>query len=924
MHEFLQFVLLGLGSGAVYALSAQGIVLVYRGSGVVNLAHGGIGIASAFLFWDLRAGLSLPVVPAALIAVLFGAIVGLLFHRLVMMRLSNASALVRVVATLALLILLQGLATKRYGGSLKHAEQLVPTTNIPLPGGLSITADRVVYLVLSVVFAAILWFVYKYTKFGIGTSAVAENPRAAASLGWSAGLVAAVNWAAGCALASVSSIILAPISGLTVDAMTGLLLLTLSAALIGGFRSFWLTLAGGVGLGVASSLLAYYGPKWGSWTFGLQDALPFFVIVVFLVFRGRPLPLRDAFLDRQPLLGSGRVRLVPLVVVAVVLGLIVVQSNYLWADAFVTTFAVATILLSIVVVTGYAGQISLAQFSVAVFGGWVASRMILSFRLPFELSAVIGIIACIALGQLFALPAVRTRGINLAIVTLGLGGALHAMIFANADYTGGITGAEVGEPTLFGIDIGATLYPERYALVAGGALIVCTILVANLRRGRAGRRLIAVRANERAAASLGIDVMGAKLYAFGLSSAIAAVGGIIYLFRSPIIVFGGLSNEQSITYVGLAVIGGLGFLVGPLVGALLATGSVLALLVDQVFGPGVSSWLQAVSGLLLLLLLIQEPDGAVKANLDQGRWLWKRVRGRRNVQLPQPVERDDHDKPTSTRAHVAGNGNRNRVTPKSLVVRDISVMYGRVAACKDVSLEVEPGTIVGLIGPNGAGKTTLIDAITGFVTPTSGSIRMEGEDLTRRSAMQRSRRGLTRSFQSLELFEDMTVRENMQAASDKRDRIAGLTDLVYPKKPELSDAAKAVLTEFRLTKFMDRRVDSLSYGERRLLSVARAVATGPSVILLDECAAGLTSVESAELATVVRSLADEWGIGVLVVEHDMNFVMSVCDRVVVLEFGEVIADGTPDVVREDNRVKAAYLGMGDTEESDVQAVLDGS
>ena len=195
-------------------------------------------------------------------------------------------------------------------------------------------------------------------------------------------------------------------------------------------------------------------------------------------------------------------------------------------------------------------------------------------------------------------------------------------------------------------------------------------------------------------------------------------------------------------------------------------------------------------------------------------------------------------------------------------------------------------------GPNGAGKTSVIDAVTGF-TRASGSVRLDGKELMGMPAAKRARAGVSRSFQSLELFEDTSVFDNLRAASDPRDKLSYLRDLVYPASPPLPSSVVAAIREFGLEDDLDRNVQDLPYARRRLLAIARAIASQPSVLLLDEPAAGLGDVETAELAHLVRRLADDWGIAVLLIEHDMNFVMSVCDRIVVLDFGRQIAEGTP-------------------------------
>jgi sulfate-transporting ATPase len=241
----------------------------------------------------------------------------------------------------------------------------------------------------------------------------------------------------------------------------------------------------------------------------------------------------------------------------------------------------------------------------------------------------------------------------------------------------------------------------------------------------------------------------------------------------------------------------------------------------------------------------------------------------------------------------------------------VRVRFGGVVAVDGVSLDVNPGEVVGLIGPNGAGKTTLIDVVTGFTRPQEGHVELDEATIDGWSARRRARAGVARSFQSLELFEDMTVRDNMRTASDRRDPLAYLTDLVWPGDPPLHSTAIAALREFGLEEDLDRRPGEQPYGRRRLVGIARAVATQPSVLLLDEPAAGLDERETAELGDLVRRLAKEWGLGVLLVEHDVSLVMSVCDRIVALDFGRVIAEGTPAEVGSHEAVIAAYLGEPD-------------
>ncbi|MDX2541437.1 ABC transporter permease subunit [Streptomyces sp. WI04-05B] len=910
MDDILRFALLGLGLGALYALTAHGIVLVYRGSGVLNLAHGAIGMAGAYVQWELATEHGVPYWPATACGVLASALLGVLTHLLVLRPLRRASTLARLVATLAVFIVLTAVAVKRYGAGLELVPGKLPTRLLTIAGA-TVSEDRLWLIGIALAVTVALHLLYKRTLFGLGTTAVAENEGAAASLGWSPDLIATGNWALGSALAGLTGILIVPVIGLSVTGLTTLLLSALAAALVGRFSSFPVTLAGGLAIGIVQSELT----RFGSGVTGLASSVPFLCIALVLVARGRALPLRGTFLDRLPALGTGRVRPVPLALAVVVALLLVSVSTPLWADAVTNTLVLSLIILSITVVTGYAGQVSLAAYALAGTGAFIAGHAAADWGWPFELALLAGVLGTVPIGLLFALPAVRTRGVNLAIITLGLGTTLEAMVFQNTGLstTPGSDGIVVGKQTLFGIGVSGVDHPQRYAAVVLVLFVAAALVVANVRRSRTGRRLIAVRANERAAAALGIDVRAAKLYAFGLSSAIAALAGVLTGFRSTSVVFSDFASFDSITALGLAVIGGVGFLVGPLFGATFAAGTVGARFGDLVL-PGLSDWMPLIGGIILVLTLVGNQDGIGK---DVGRPA-KAIRRRPAPERGRVASARTETVPTGATgtAEAAGAADSGetaasdvpRAEPLPLHVRDLTVRYGGVVAVDGLSLDVEPGQVVGLIGPNGAGKTSAIDAVTGFTRASSGAVRLGGREVTRLPVHRRASAGLSRSFQSLELFEDMTVLDNLYAACDRPGRWAWLTDLIRPGSRPLPAHVLVAIREFALQDSLDRPVGDLSYGERRLLAIARSVAASPSVLLLDEPAAGLSDDETRELAQLVRRLAEDWGMGVLLVEHDVDMVMSVCDQIVVLDFGHRICAGTPEEVRRDPAVRAAYLG----------------
>jgi ABC-type branched-subunit amino acid transport system ATPase component/branched-subunit amino acid ABC-type transport system permease component len=892
LEEVLRFALLGLGVGALYSLASQGLIVIYRGSGVLNFALGAMGMVGVYLQWELHNEHGWAFIPSAIVGVAFSALVGALTYVFIMRPLRRVSPLVRVIATLGVLTTLQAIAVLRYGTSPKFVPSELPTKVLNIHKTIAISEDRLILVGIAIVLTTVLWLLYKRTRFGVGTTAVAENERVASALGWSPDRIATINWALGSGIAGFAAILIAPIVTLQITVMTSLILAATAAALVAGFRSFPIALLAGIVIGIAQTELNRYVTQPG---FG--ESVPFIVIIIMLVFRGQAIPLRDHFLQRLPSVGSGRIRPQVLIPAVALVCLVISVLNPVWIDSVNVTIAYAVILLSIVVLTGYAGQLSLAQFAIAGFGAWIAGRLVATTDVSFLPAMVIAVLATVPVGALFALPAVRTRGINLAIVTLGLGVAIELMIFRNSALTGNFIGTRVGEANLLGWDIDSIGHPARYAFFSLALFLICALVLSNVRRGASGRRLIAVRTNERAAAALGIGVPAAKLYAFGLSAGIAALGGILYAFRLETIDYTQFTSFISILLVGLALIGGLGYLFGAMLGATLAAGAFGQQILNEVFGQSVGKYIGLISGLSIIALVLLNPDGIARAQIDQLGWIADKLTKRfpRLRRGPKPRE-------------PLPQASLERVPPATLAVRELGVSYGRNIAVDDVSLEVRPGKITGLIGPNGAGKTTLIDAVTGFTAMRAGSVALDGEPITKWSVARRARHGVGRSFQSLELFEDSTVLENLRVASDPPGALTYLRDLVWPKTPSLPGVVVAAIKEFGLEDDLDRQVSDLPYGKRRLLAIARAVAMHPQILLLDEPAAGLGSLETEELADLVKRLASDWGMGVLLVEHDVNFVMSVCDYIVVLDFGREISRGAPAEVRNDPAVIASYLG----------------
>jgi ABC-type branched-subunit amino acid transport system ATPase component/branched-subunit amino acid ABC-type transport system permease component len=890
----LNLLIAGLPLTAVIALLGCSIVVVHRGTGVPNFAAGAIGMFGAYIFYKMWPGHGVPW-PVALVASLACcAALGLAMHWVVMKRLRDCGMATKVIATLALQLLLLAVAEQYFApdGSVVAVAGFVSTRNFHL-GSVSIELQQVWLVLIALAVAGVLLAVQYKSRFGLATTAVCENETVAAGMGWSPDVIAGANWALGSAIAGIGIILLAPVSGLAPDSLTFLVVPALGAALAGRFDSIALTLAGAfvIGVGEAEIGLVTTAPGWA-------EAAPLLVIVAVLVVRGQRRFDRLEVVRRAPSVGSGRVG--PGAVIAIVAAvLLVLVTSENWLIALTTSIIFAVGMLSVVVITGYAGQLSLAQYGLAGISAYVMTALAAGAGLPYALAAVIGILAAPVAGLVLALPALRTQGSTLAIATLSLVVVIEDLLLDNQSTTGWLYSKSLPSASIGGLNLSPIADPRAFAFIALLFLVLATLVVTNLRRSGTGRKLLAIRTNPNAAASLGISPTRTKIYAFLVASAIAGLCGVLTEAQLYYPDFNPFSADSSIILVLQATIGGIGWIVGALFGGLGAAGGLFSKVIGLILQP--SNWLNLITGLGAILVVLQSPDGVAPLQAQQMRAIvaWVRRAMRRR---PRPASSDPF-----ARAVARGSVMAEPREPSRLEVSRLSVTFGVVKALSEVSLAVTPGEIVGLIGPNGAGKSTFIEATCGGVR-ARGSVTMDGRPIDVLSPSARAVAGLARSFQHLELFEDMTVGENLLAASERFSWARGTADLVWPRKPVATEHASMAMRAFGLEDYLAMPPRSLDHGRRRLVAIARALATNPAVLLLDEPAAGLDAAERRELGDLLRNVVGTWGIGVLVVEHDVNLVFGVCDRVVVLVNGQVIASGTPEAVRTDPRVREAYLG----------------
>jgi ABC-type branched-subunit amino acid transport system ATPase component/branched-subunit amino acid ABC-type transport system permease component len=911
--SYLQFVLLGLATGALTALVALGIVLVYKSSRVINFASGALGGVAAYACYFLRSD-GLPAALCIVIGMLLGALLGVLTWG-VLHLLRGAALIVRLVATLALFSMGEAFMTLKWGPNPVLPAPFLPAQNVPLFDHTTIGLDRLILIGLALLLAVALRVLYGKSRFGLVTAAVAESRDTAAGAGICAARVEVVNFAVAGALSALAAICLAPIVSLSASVLAVTVIPALAACVVGRFSSFGITVAAALAIGIAQDELLLTQPSIAS-ALGVNDAslaglaqvVPLAILLVYMIVSGRSRLQRGETLARLPSVGDGRIPVLPgLAGVALAVALLVGAGP--WTTGLTTTFAVAIVIQSVIVLTGYAGQLSLGQFALAGFGAWVAARLVSVNGFPFSAALAVAVLVTMVLGAIVALPALRTRGTNLAVATLAIALMLSALIFTNPSLTGGFTGLPVHGLRVLGISIDPITHGRMYGGMTLVLLVLCGLLVANIRRGAVGSRMLAVRGNERAAAALGIRVTEVKVYAFALSAAIAAVGGVCLAFQEPNIDVTQFGVVLSILIIQFAVIGGIGWGSGVTVGALGAPGGLLAAILTQLVPGGfdITDWLAVVAGSVLIIVLRTAPDGMAA--------VYSRVLGRHL----NPWRLGHDARLAGPAAALTGHPRR----PARLVVDAVTVRFGGLTALDRVSLAVNPGEIVGLIGPNGAGKTTLLDAATGFTVPQAGRILLDGTDLTRWSPERRARRGVLRSWQAVELFEDLSVWDNLLAGTDAGSKLPYLTDLVRPGRRRPAGLMLGIVREFRLDPFLGSRPSELPQGTSRLVGIARAMTANPAILLLDEPAAGLDEHESAELGAAIRDIAGNRGIGVLVIEHDVPFLTRISDRMIALDFGSVVAHGSPREVIEHPEVVASYLGEAIMTAGDVRQPTPG-
>jgi ABC-type branched-subunit amino acid transport system ATPase component/ABC-type branched-subunit amino acid transport system permease subunit len=907
---------LGVLNGLLIGLLAVGLVLVYKSNRFLNLAHAQLGTVSALLLAKFVLDWGWSWWPSAILAVTIGVATGIVVDRAFVSRLRA-----RTSSTVSLLLLTVGvtqlLLALTFIPDLGADPNTLADRGFPVPfeshvhiGDVFLGGEHLLIAFLVPVLVAVLAVFLKFSTLGKMIRAAATNPDAARLCGISTARVSTITWAIAGGLSAVTAILRAPSQGTFNAASLGpeLLLYALGAAAVGAFVSLPLALGGGLLLGVVSQITLAETSNGGT-----AQLVTLLLILAVLFVRGRA--IAAAFAAGGAVVEDRA----PVRVPDVVRNRLVVRRRRLWLGGlslliaalapvlpyFHTEghrFQLALVLIyalvgvSLTMLVGWAGQISLGHIALVGVGAFVTARLSPhGWSLPLLLLAA-GVTGA-ALLVLVGLPALRVRGLTLAVTTLGLGVVAQGWLFRRHWVSlGKPLGIEVrGLGIMRGVRRPESQLAAYY--VALIVLVVAVLAASALRRSLPGRIVVAVRDNERAAASFGLTPATTKLAVLAVSGFFAAMAGVLWAEAWRNVGADQFSPEISFAILAVPIIGGLGSVPGAVAGAVLIYAPTFFLSPHLAglfgsFGHQIGFQL-ALGGLGLVIALLNYPSGIAGAAEQAWSWFVGRIAA--------SVARDDAAEATSL----------------PLEVDAVSVHFGGLRALDEASITVRPGEIVGLIGPNGAGKTTLLDAVSGVLRPDAGAIRLAGHDVTSLAPDFRPAYGLGRSFQDSTLFHGLTVTETIQVALSRQARVgvvASMLNAPWARATERSSRAQAaeLIERFGLTPWADTLASELSTGLRRICGLAAQVAAAPSVLLLDEPTAGVAQREAEAFGPLLRRIRDDLGCSILIVEHDMPLLMGLCDRVYALESGRVIAEGTPAEVRADPRVVASYLGTDET------------
>jgi ABC-type branched-subunit amino acid transport system ATPase component/ABC-type branched-subunit amino acid transport system permease subunit len=906
-------VVLGAIIGTTYGLLAVGLVLVYRSNRIVNFAHGEVGAFASAMFGllSVKTGLNYYVLLPVGLAIGYGT--GMLAEVGVVRRLRKAPKLMSIVATLGVgqFLVFLGLALNSQAGRSGVFPQPAGMPSFTV-GKLVLTPAYTAILAFSPITVILLAAFLKYSKFGLAIRCAAANPEAARMAGIPASRMSALAWGIAGSLSAMTAILTQPTRGFTSGETFGpsLLLRALAAAVLARMNSLPIAFFGGIGLGVIEQLMLWNQPDGG-----LIELVLFLMILATLLLqrqRGgreeekgswaavqalRPVP--EALQKLWSVRNLGLISGIVFFGLAALLPFVVNNSS---STTLITIMAFALVGLSVSIVTGLGGQLSLGQFGIAGVGAWASyevSTRIGHFELAFLYAGFAGAAASLVIG----LPALRIKGLFLTVTTLSFALVMPAYLLPRSYVFG--NGVNPGRPI---IGETAIVTGRQYYWFALPVLAVACLLARNVRQGGFGRLLVAVRDNEDAARAFTVRAARVKIQGFLLAGFFAGIGGALYGHSLATVGAQTFPTAFSISVVAMTVIGGISLLSGSLLGALFVLGIPAFLPLDA---AGIAA--QSFGQLLVIMYLPAGLGGLVEPLRDRIVKMLGRRAGLDVKAIYGEVATAAGSARATARTRELPVTPTERLRPPGSVLLDVRGLvksFGGVHAVRDVSFDVRSGETLGLIGPNGAGKTTTFELVGGFTKADGGTVRFEGQDVTRLGPEARAQLGLIRSFQDAALFPTLTVQETVRLALEKEYPTSFFGSVLgLPSGERAKDALVDDLLDFMgLGSYRSSQIQQLSTGTRRITEIACLVALRPTLLLLDEPSSGVAQRETEALGVLLSELRREMQLTLLIIEHDIPLIMGLSDRIVAMADGQVIAYGTPAEVRNDPAVVEAYLG----------------
>jgi ABC-type branched-subunit amino acid transport system ATPase component/branched-subunit amino acid ABC-type transport system permease component len=896
----------GVAQGSVTGMLALGLVLVYRTTRVVNFAYGAMGGLGGSIGVLLYLGPGVPWPVCIVVSVAMGTVVGVVTERIVIRRFSRSPRLVLTVATIGLAQVLGGaslLVPILFNRSIAESISSFSTSFSGLkwdldPGQID-GNDLVIFAVVPVVLIALTWFLQR-TEAGMAVRAMAENQDRALLLGIPTRRLSTLVWAIIGGLAALTVILEAPAQGVPLDAAAGptILLPALAAAIIARLSSLPVAFGAGVALGIVDQVVAWNFPSKSATT-----TVVFLVVILVallaqhrrqsraedadeaswtLAAGARPIPeeLRDL-----PLVRAARVALPALVLAAAVwFGATSGPAN-LNRVSTAMVFGIAA--LSLVVLTGWSGTVSLGQFAIVGVGGITAANLLATYNLDLFLTIGLSGLAGAAISLVIGLPALRVRGLFLAVTTLAFAVAMNTFFLNPVNFPDWIPSG-YDRPVLVKH---VNLFSESAMFFLCLLALIATVLVARaLRRSRPGRVLLASRDNARAAAAMAVPVTMTRITGFVIAGFIAGVAGALHATLLRGVGFGTYPPGSSLLVFSMAVIGGISSITGALFGVALV----------QVISYAFPRVELVITGALVLVVLYVFPGGVGQfIDLVRDKVL-ARYAQRRGIELKERFADGTVDDATpvaiepGARSSVDGGG-----PPPLLAAHGVTASYGPLQVLFGVDLDVHEGEMVALLGTNGAGKSTILKALTGLLETTGGSVAFAGEPLAGLPADRIAAKGLALMPGGKGIFPTLTVAENLRLA----------TWLLRDDRAAAARAREETLELFpRLRERIGVAAGDLSGGEQQQLSLAMAFATKPRLLCIDELSLGLAPTIVSQLIEKVRAIHAS-GTTVVVVEQSVTTALELAERGIFLEKGAVRFVGpTRDLLERPDLLRSVFIG----------------